>query len=126
MATVKPSIVLTSTDALVNALSLSVSDSLAITGQSQYGKVVTSNSKTALFADADFTGAYVYLKNLNTSAGDRSAGTTPSIKILFDSEEAFLIGPGEFAMFPWTGSGNTVYWQAVTGTPELEFAIFEY
>ena len=38
MATVTPTLTISSTDALVDTLSLSVTKALTVTGQSQYGK----------------------------------------------------------------------------------------
>ena len=61
MATVTPTLTISSTDALVDTLSLSVTDSLAITGQSQYGKKLTTSGLVTLAAATDFTNSYVFL-----------------------------------------------------------------
>jgi len=127
MATVTPTLTISSTDALVDTLALSVTDSLAITGQCQYGAAITgTGTKVDLFTDALFGASMVYFKNLSTSSSDRSGGSTESIKIYVDEELTLLIGPGEFAFFPWAGAGNDLAHQSISGTPKLEFAIFEY
>ena len=127
MATVTPTLTISSTDALVDTLSLSVTDSLAITGQCQYGSAVTgTGTKVDIFTDALFGASMVYFKNLSTQSADRSGGSTESIKIYIDEELTLLLGPGEFALFPWAGNGNDIAHQSIAGTPKLEFAIFEF
>ena len=129
MATVTPTLTLVSNDALVDKLSLSVTDSLAINGQAQFGRVkCTANTKVKLFEEDEFSGSYVYLKNLSTTSQVRTGND--SIKIFFDNEEAMLLAPGEFAFFPWE-AGNTsgdIHFQAVgsSAVPIMEFAIFEF
>ena len=134
MATVTPTLTISSTDALVDTLSLSVTDSLAISGQSQYGTVVTGTStKVDLTGSAGstsgttFGSSLVYFKNLSTQTSSRGDASTESIKIYLDEEYSLLLGPGEFALLPWIGDGqNNIAHQSVAGTPKLEFAIFEF
>ena len=124
MATVTPTLTISSTDALVDTLSLSVTDSLAITGQSQYGKKLTTGSLVTLAAAADFTNSYVYLKNLSTSTSDRG---TDGIVVAFAANEEMLIGAGEFAFFPWdTGTDLKIKHNGTGSAPYCEFAIFEF
>ena len=125
MATVTPTLTISSTDALVDTLSLSVTDSLAITGQSQYGKKLTTGSLVTLAAAADFTNSYVFLKNL--SPDDNVRGSAPKIVVAFASNDEITIGTGEFALIPWDGTADLkIKNDGVGSAPYCEFAIFEF
>lgn len=124
MATVTPTLTITSSDALVDTLSLSVNDSLEVLGQSQYGKKQTTGSLAVLFASGSFNTSYVFLKNLSPS--DISRGTD-GIVVAFGSNEELALGPGEFAFFPWDGGTDLQIKHNGTGVaPFCEFAIFEF
>ena len=116
MATLTPTLTLTSTDALSDPLSFTVSDSLTI-AQKVIGlsRVVTSTSDLTLFASSTYSRSYVYLKNIDD---------TIAMDIDFGSTASFNIRPGEFAFFPWHGSQNIVV-VADSGTPILEYALWE-
>ena len=118
MATLVPTLTLTSDagDISSDALSLSVTDSLAINQKViTPSKIKLSTGDLTLFASASYSRAYVYLKNLDTSiAMDIDFGSTASLNIQ----------PLEFAFFPWHASQNIVA-TADSGTPYLEYAIFE-
>ena len=126
MATVTPTLTITSTDALVDTLALSVTDSLTITGQCQYGAAVTgTGTKVDFFLDSAFGPSMVYFKNLSTSSSDRSGGSTESIKIYVDEELTLLIGPGEFAFFPfYAGGAGKLQLQTSANTVQVEYAYF--
>ena len=116
MATLTPTLTLTSTDATTDQLAFSVTDSLNITGKViSPSRVVTSTGDLTLFASSSYSSSYVYLKNMDD---------TISMDIDFGSTASFNIRPGEFAFFPWHGSQNIVV-AADSGTPTLEYAIFE-
>ena len=116
MATLTPTLTLTSTDALTDELSFSVTDDLAV-AQKVVGlsRVVTSTSDLTLFASSTYSRSYVYLKNMDNSI---------AMDVDFGSTASFNIKPGEFAFFPWHASQNIVV-AADSGTPVLEYAIFE-
>jgi hypothetical protein len=125
MATVTPTLTISSTDALVDTLSLSVTAALNVTGQSQYGKKLTTGSLVALAEASKFGESMVYLKNLTPdSAGRESA---PKIIVAFASADELIIGKDEFALFPWDGTADLKIKNNGTGTaPYCEFAIFEF
>lgn len=128
MATVTPTLTLSSTDALVDTLSLSVSDSLSISGQAQLGKTLLTGSLVTLFTAADFGHTMVYLKNLSTSTSSRTKTTAPDGAVVaFGANEELVLAAGEFAMVPWDGSADLKVKHNGTGSaPYLEFAIFEF
>ena len=116
MATLTPTLTLTSTDATTDQLAFSVTDSLNITGKViGLSRVVTSTGDLTLFASSSYSRSYVYLKNIDDSI---------AMDVDFGSTASFNIRPGEFAFFPWHASQNVVV-AADSGTPVLEYAIFE-
>ena len=116
MATLTPTLTLTSTDVTTDQLAFSVTDSLNITGKViSPSRVVTSTGDLTLFASGSYSRSYVYLKNMDDSI---------AMDVDFGSTASFNIRPGEFAFFPWHASQNVVV-AADSGTPVLEYAIFE-
>ena len=116
MATLTPTLTLTSTDVTTDQLAFSVTDSLNITGKViSPSRVVTSTGDLTLFASSSYSRSYVYLKNMDD---------TIAMDVDFGSTASFNIRPGEFAFFPWHASQNVVV-AADSGTPVLEYAIFE-
>lgn len=116
MATLTPTLTLNSTDATSDTLNFTVTDALNITGDTvSISRVALSTGDLTLFAAATYTKAYVYLKN-----------TDSSIVMNFDfgSTLSIALAAGEFAFFPWESSQNIVAASA-SGTPVLEYALFE-
>ena len=117
MATLTPTLTLTSSDAGADALSLSVTDSLSIAGDIIRKRISTSDTSTKFFEADDFNKCYVYLKNLD--------GTDSiDIEVADAGNEFFHLAPGEFAFFPWDGTLD-MFADASANTPALEIMIFE-
>jgi hypothetical protein len=120
MATLTPTLTLTSTDATSDTLSLSLSDSLTTAGDVISQRVVTSTTAAVFLAAADYGKSYMLLKNLSSTTAEKifiRLGATGSANVL-------ELGAGEFAFFPWTSDEDLVY-DADSGTPTLEFMLFE-
>ena len=116
MATLTPTLTLTSTDVTTDELNFSVTDSLTISNKViAPSRIATSTSDLTLFASASYSRGYVFLKNMDD---------TIAMDVDFGSTASFNIRPGEFAFFPWHASQNIVV-VADSGTPILEYAIFE-
>ena len=116
MATLTPTLTLVSTDVTTDELSLSTTDTLTISNKViAPSRVKTSTSDLTLFASGSYSRSYVYLKNIDD---------TIAMDVDFGSTASFNIRPGEFAFFPWHASQNIVV-AADSGTPVLEYAIFE-
>ena len=116
MATLTPTLTLTSTDVTSDELSFSVTDSLSIDKKVvNISRVTTSTSDLTLFASSSYAKSYIYLKNTDGSI---------AMDIDFGSTASFNLAAGEFAFFPWHASENIVV-VADSGTPILEYAIFE-
>ena len=87
-------------------------------------------------------GSFVYLKNNSTTsteniyigivaaggsqapAAPAASGTTALDEATHESFRTMTLMPGEFAFFPWDYTGD-IHWEAATGTPELEYWIFD-
>ena len=116
MATLIPTLTLSSTDATSDTLSFTVTDQLSITKKViTPSRVTTSTGDLTVFASSSYSRSYVYLKN-----------TDDTIVMNFDfgSTLSIALAAGEFAFFPWESSQNLVATSA-SGTPYLEYAIFE-
>ena len=116
MATLIPTLTLSSVDVTTDSLSFSVTNSLTISNKViAPSRVITSTGDLTLFASGSYSRSYVYLKNMDD---------TIAMDVDFGSTASFNIRPGEFAFFPWHASQNIVV-AADSGTPVLEYAIFE-
>jgi hypothetical protein len=119
MATLTPTLTLASTDALTDALSLSVTDSLSVLGKSKRFTVVTSTSSAVFLAAADYTTSYVYIKNKSTTAAE-----IITIEKADAGDEYMYLGAGEFAFFPWSSTVD-LFADAAQGTPVLDVMVFQ-
>tara|TARA_Y100000593_G_C4044926_1_gene206971 strand:- start:127 stop:480 length:354 start_codon:yes stop_codon:yes gene_type:complete len=116
MATLTPTLTLTSTDATTDQLAFSVTDSLSISKKViGLSKVQLSTSDFVILAASSYTKSYIYMKNTDDSI---------VMTIQFGGNTAFFIGPGEFTFFPWSGGGD-INATSASGTPYLEYALFE-
>ena len=116
MATLTPTLTLTSTDATTDQLAFSDTDSLSISKKViGLSKVQLSTSDFVILAASSYTKSYIYMKNTDDSI---------VMTIQFGGNTAFFIGPGEFTFFPWSGGGD-INATSASGTPYLEYALFE-
>ena len=114
MATLTPTITLTSTDATADALSLTITDSLT-TAEPTVNiarAAILHTGPTNILTTANSSITYVYLKNLDS---------TNIITVKIDDATAFLdLNPEEFAFFPLKGAVG-LECQANTATCKLEY-----
>ena len=116
MATLTAKLTLTSSTVTSDSINVTVTDTLTIANKViAPSRIKTSTSDLTLFASSSYSRSYVYLKNMDD---------TIAMDIDFGSTASFNIRPGEFAFFPWHASQNIVV-AADSGTPILEYAIFE-
>lgn len=117
MATLKPTLTITSADATSDALSITVTDTLT-TGQPSVNMARASilhTGPTNILSTADSAVTYVYLKNLDT---------TNIITAKTDGAVAFLdLSPGEFAFMPVKGAVGLEV-QANSATCILEYGFW--
>ena len=132
MATLTPSLTLTSTDLFPDeSLNLNLTDSLEVLGPVTTKRIVldsgASNLQTqiALLASGATGKAYVLLYNTSTATsgeiitiGDDTNGDAALEEINLE------LAPGEFAFFPWNASRDIVA-DASSGTPTLEVRAYQ-
>ena len=118
MATLTPTLTLASTDISASeALSLSVTDSLAVAGGAVQFQVATTTTGVVFAAAANYTKSYVFLQNLDSSIA-------MTIEKADSGDEYFSLAAGEFAFFPWASEVDLAV-DAASGTPTLEVRIFQ-
>lgn len=118
MATLTPTLTLTSSDVFTDSLNLSVTDSLTINGDADFSrtKMAGSSADTTIYGTS-YNRSMVFLHNVDS---------TTAIKIDFGTQLSLQIEPLEFAFFPWDGSANIVAASEDSNTPILEHAVFEF
>ena len=126
MATLTPTLTLTSDDATTDQLSFSVTDSLSITAP-HIGLAKTSVSNTGanniIQPATDGQTYYVYVKHTGVDASGSAVTTTMNIELTGD----VIIGKlaaGEFMFMPVGGHSLGVQLQASSGTIVAEYAYF--
>ena len=120
MATLTPTLALTSTDATSDSLSFSVTDTLTIGDLVTQTIVATSTTATKFLEADDYTDSYVSLHNKSTNVAE-------DIYIRFgatSADDALSLDAGEFAFFPWAADLDICY-DAASGTPSLEVKVFQ-
>ena len=118
MATLKPTLSLSSTDATSDSLSFSVTDSLTVTNPSVglSRKTITTADNQELVDEADSGVFYFYAKNTDTS-NFVVLQTTASVQYA-------RLSPGEFCFFP-VNDGNGLEARADTASCILEYAYWK-
>ena len=119
MATLTPTLTLSSSDMNGDVLNLSATDSLSILGQVTTKQVVTSTTNATFATATNYTKSYVYLKNLSTTAAE-----IIYIRTATGGTDVMDLGAGEFAFFPWSGDVDWAY-DAAAGAPILEVRIYQ-
>ena len=126
MATLTPTLSLTSTDITSDLLSFSVTDSLSVTAP-HIGLAKTSVSTTGanniIQPATDGQTYYVYVKHTGVDASGTAVTTTLNIELTGD----VIIGKlaaGEFMWMPVGGHSLGVQLQASSGTIIAEYAYF--
>ena len=125
MATITPTLTITSTDASADeTLSLSVTDSLT-TGQVFKGIsraiVSTTGANNIIQPATDWQTYYVYVKHTGTSDGSTAVTTTLNVELTGDVVFGKLAA-GEFCFVPVGGHSLGVQLQSSSGNIVAEYA----
>jgi len=124
MATLTPTLTLTSTDATTDQLAFSVTDSLSVTsptvGLSKV-TVTTTGASTIIVPNVDAT-RYFYLKH--TGVDSSGSTVTTDIKVEEGDENWFSrLAPGEFLWVPLNADGgHLIQLETTGGTIVAEYA----
>ena len=128
MATLKPTLSLSSTDTSTDALSFSVTDSLTVGLPSKgISRINADNTGANNIIIANNPGEIVYLYVKHTGTTDGSTATTVVVDVEDTNNEAFArLNAGEFLFLPYRNvTRNTgVQFQAASGTVQMEYAFF--
>ena len=124
MATLTPTLTLTSSDATGDSLSLSVTDTLTITSPSIGLSKVTATTTGAnqiIVPDVDAT-RYFYCYNTGKDSGGSTIST--DLKVEETDENWFSrLGPGEFLWVPLNADGgHKIQLESTGGTIVAEYA----
>ena len=126
MATLTPTLTLTSTDATTDQLSFSVTDSLSVTaphiGLAKIA-VTTVGANNIIQPATDGQTYYVYVKHTGVDSTGSAVTTTLNIELTGD----VIIGKlaaGEFMFMPVGGHSLGVQLQASSGTIVAEYAYY--
>ena len=124
MATLTPTLTLTSTDATTDQLSFSVTDSLSVTAPFVglwKVTVTTAGASTIIVPNLDAT-RYFYLKH--TGVDSSGSAVTTDIKVEEGDENWFSrLAPGEFLWVPLNADGgHLIQLETTGGTIVAEYA----
>ena len=129
MATLTPTLTLTSTDATTDQLSFSVTDSLSVTSPLQSMSKVIATATGGDNIVVPLTGGtitYFYCRHTGTTDG--STTTTQLVDVEETGDAAFArLGPGEFLFLPFchhAGNVGIQFQVAHASNVQMEYAFF--
>ena len=129
MATLTPTITLTSTDATIDQLAFSVTDSLSVTSPLQSMSKVVATATGGDNIVVPLTGGtitYFYCRHTGTTDG--STTTTQLVDVEETGDAAFArLGPGEFLFLPFchhAGNVGIQFQVAHASNVQMEYAFF--
>ena len=124
MATLTPTLTLTSSDSTSDSLALEVTDSLTVgapaIGPSKVAIAVSGGSDTTLVASSA-NNKYVYVKHTGVQA-DGSTATSNEVVVDFGTTDSIRLNTGEFAFFPAKASTAVTAISNHTSTIIVEYA----
>ena len=127
MATLTSTLTLSSTDTATDALSLSVTDSLAVSPpikNMSKKPVAAGGGGNTVLVPSSAGNKYVYIKHTGKQS-DGSTGTTTDFIINFAGTGSLQLGPEEFAWFPAKASTEVTGIGALGDTVLVECAYFK-
>ena len=126
MATLIPSLTLTSSDATSDQLNFSVIDTLTTKAPNvNLSQIVvdTTGANNIIVAANDNKQTWVFIRHTGTTDGSTSTAAHCDVEITGDVAVGTL-KPGEFCWFPFCGNGSSkgVQLQAVGSSVQMEYA----
>ena len=129
MATLTPTLTLTSTDATIDQLAFSVTDSLSVTSPLQNMSKVVATATGGDNIVVPLTGGtitYFYCRHTGTTDG--TTATTQLVDVEETGDAAFArLGPGEFMFLPFchhAGNVGIQFQVAHASSVQMEYAFF--
>jgi len=126
MATLTPTLTLTSTDASSDELALSVTDTLTVTSPSiglSKISVTATGANNIIQPNTDGQTYYVFVHHTGVDASGSAVTTTLNIEKTGDVIFGKLAA-GEWAWFPCGGASHGIQLQASSGTIVAEYAYY--
>ena len=125
MATLIPTLTLSSTDATVDALSFSITDSLTTKAPSQgLSTLVVDNTgaNNIIVPANDNKQTWLFVRHTGTTDGSTTTVQHCDVELTGDVAVGTL-KPGEFFWFPFCGNGSSVgvQLQSVSGSIQMEY-----
>ena len=119
MATITPTLTITSSDAFSDALSVSFTDDLSALGPCQSKRVTISNAGNyQLSEDDDDKKTYFFVKNIDGAA-------TVTFCLSNGGAAYMALGPGEWAFFPWGAASTDLFLDSSASTSVVEIMSFQ-
>ena len=122
MATLTANVTLSSTGLTSSALSITKAPALSIAGDFIITRAALSTTAKLIAAGGAYTSAWIWVHNTDTAIhmelGTNNAEDASMTTVDFDLQD------GEWAFFPWNSTVD-LFARAASGTPTLEYAIFE-
>jgi len=119
MATLTPTLTLTSTDATEDNFNITVTDSLTFSNDVVQKRIATSTTAAVFLAASDYGKSYLYLKNMSSTTAERI-----DIRATTGGTDIIQLGAGEWTFIPWAGAHDLAY-DAASGTPVMEVLLWE-
>ena len=129
MATLTPTITLTSTDATIDQLAFSVTDSLSVTSPLQsMSKVIATGTGGDNIVVPLTGGTITYFYCRHTGTTDGTTATTQLVDVEETGDAAFArLGPGEFMFLPFchhAGNVGIQFQVAHASNVQMEYAFW--
>ena len=117
MATLTPTLTLTSSDVASDTLSITSTDSLDVTASTNISRksIATGSAQAVLASNSSFS--YVYMKVVSSS------NSASWVQVLLGGDAKMKIRVGEFAFFPLYSS-QAITAEAQTAACVVEYALF--
>ena len=127
MATLTPTLTLSSTDAFSDVVNFSVTDSLTTKAPSQsLSKIVvdTTGANNIIVTANDDKQTWVFIKHTGFAADGTTSTANHCDVELTGNTAVGTLKPGEFCFFPFCGNGSSVgvQLQAVSASVTMEYA----
>ena len=129
MATLTPSLTLSSTDASSDVLSFTVTDTLTIAAPSVgLSKInATATGASNIIVPAGTAISYLYVRHTGTTDGSTATAQLVDLEITDDNTAFARLGAGEFLFMPFNHAGESVGVQlqvAHASVVQMEYAFF--
>ena len=129
MATLTPSLTLTSTDASSDVLSFTVTDTLTIAAPSVGLSIINATATGAnhIIVPAGTAVSYLYVRHTGTTDGSTATAQLVDLEITDDNSAFARLGAGEFLFMPFNHAGASVGVQlqvAHASEVQMEYAFF--